>query len=104
VAATKDSGGNSIVVLLPITHAPPTGSTGAVELPARVCASLGFDDARSWITVSEYNDDIWPSAGVVPIPGRNSFAYGYLPPLLLQQVKDAFLARVARNRDRGVSR
>src|SRR5258707_15718107 len=52
------------LVLLPITHTPPSGDTIGVEIPQRVQEALGLDDARSWVIVSEHNVDEWPTAGL----------------------------------------
>jgi hypothetical protein len=46
----------TVVVVLPITHNPPTVPAGAVEIPAAVKRHLGLDDERSWIVVAEGNE------------------------------------------------
>lgn len=80
------------VVLLPITHTPPTGDTTGIEIPARVKQALGLDDERSWIIVSEHNVDTWPNAGLSPLPGQpGEYAYGLIPPGLFKQIKSKFL-------------
>ena len=41
------------VVLLPITHTPPSGDTVGIEIPAKVKQAIGLDDAPSWVIVSK---------------------------------------------------
>ena len=105
VAASEPTLSPRFVVILPITHAPPTGDTVGIEIPAAVCRALNLDDERSWVVVSEYNVDAWPNAGLEPIPGRSGvFAYGFIPPGLFAAVKSRFL-EIARSKSRrGVRR
>lgn len=80
------------VVLLPITHSPPDTNTAAIEIPQRVRQMLGLDDAPSWVIVSEYNVDSWPSAGLAPLPSKpDIFSYGFVPPSLFANIKEKFL-------------
>ena len=82
----------AFVVLLPITHARPGADVAAVEIPATVRHRLGLDDAPSWIVVSEYNVDSWPSAGLASLPGNPAvFSYGFIPPRLFAHVREKFL-------------
>lgn len=92
VAATDSGVRPRYVVLLPITHTPPSGNTVGIEIPARVKQAIGLDDVPSWVIVSEHNVDEWPNGGLSPVPGQDeAFAYGFLPPGLFAQVKAAFL-------------
>src|SRR4030095_6214398 len=97
VAATEPAASPRFVVILPITHTPPDsdtpdGKTVGVEIPAKVRAALGLEDAPSWVIVSEHNVDEWPNAGLAPLPGRPGvFSYGFIPPGLFAQVKAKFL-------------
>jgi len=105
IAASDASAEPRFVVILPITHAQPRGETVGIEIPTRVRQSLGLDDARCWIVVSEYNVDEWPNAGLAPVPGRTaSYAYGFIPPRLFEQVKSIFLESSGRDRRKGVKR
>ena len=80
------------VVLLPITHTPPTGDTVGIEIPAKVKQAIGLDDAPSWVIVSEHNIDEWPNGGLTPVPDtRGEFSYGFIPPGLFSKIKAAFL-------------
>jgi hypothetical protein len=80
------------VVLLAITHSEPSGDTVGVEIPPNVKRAIGLDEDRSWVIVSESNVDIWPTAGMTPIPHRQGeFAYGFIPPGLFKVIKARFL-------------
>jgi PemK-like, MazF-like toxin of type II toxin-antitoxin system len=46
----------TIVVVLPITHAPPDDPASAIEIPIAVKRHLGLDYERSWIVVAEGNE------------------------------------------------
>lgn len=106
LVATFDSESEPrFVVILPITHSPPRGTTKGVEIPVKVCERLGLDDARSWVIVSEFNVDDWPNAGLAEIPGKGGrFAYGFLPPGLFASVKAKFLEIHAKGRSTGLRR
>lgn len=91
VAASDSASTPRFVVLLPITHSPPTGDTIAIEIPVKVRQSIGLDDEPSWVVVSEYNVDEWPNAGLSPVPGKADFAYGFIPPGLFAAIKARFL-------------
>ena len=105
VAATDADVRPRVVVLLPITHSPPTGDTIGIEIPARIRVALGLDDAPSWVIVSEHNVDEWPNGGLAPLPGRSSvFSYGFIPPGLFAAVKASFLKLHDAGRSAGVER
>ena len=93
------------VVLLPITHTPPTGDTVGIEIPAKVKQAIGLDDAPSWVIVSEHNIDEWPNGGLSPVPDkRGEFSYGFIPPGLFAQVKTRFLELVRAKKSGAVRR
>ena len=92
------------VVLLPITHSPPSGGSVGIEIPKAVCEHLGLDEARSWIIVSEFNVDDWPNAGISPVPGKRGFAYGFIPPKLFGAIKERFQELVEAGRAKSVRR
>jgi hypothetical protein len=105
VVAGEPSISPHFVVILPITHTQPSGDTVAVEIPARVKAAIGLDHERSWIIVSDFNVDQWPNGGLSTIPGRKGvFSYGFMPPGLFRQVKDALVTAHKAKRARGVRR
>ncbi|WP_448954915.1 hypothetical protein [Labrys neptuniae] len=93
VAVTDKAIRPQYVVLLPITHRPPSGDTVGIEIPVKVKQAIGLDDAPSWVIVSEHNIDEWPNGGLSPLPGRAGvFSYGFIPPGLFAQIKARFLA------------
>jgi hypothetical protein len=105
VATLDDEADPQLVVMLPITHSRPKGETVGFEIPRAVAEKLGLDGARSWIIVSEANVDFWPNAGLAPIPGkRNTYAYGFLPPNLFEDVKGKFLRLFTERRAKLVRR
>ena len=109
VAATDPSVRPRYVVLLPITHTPPTGDTVGdtvgVAIPARVGHALGLDDTPGWVIVSEHNVDEWPNAGLSPLPGRpDAFSYGFIPPGLFAQIKARFVELARARKGRSVRR
>jgi hypothetical protein len=105
VAASDSAAMPRFVVILPITHSPPDDETVAIAIPAKVGRALGFDDAPSWVIVSEHNVDEWPNAGLVPIPGRPGvFSYGFIPPGVFAQVKARFLELAQKGRGTRVKR
>jgi hypothetical protein len=105
VAASDSTATPRFVVILPITHAPPSGDTVGIEIPLRVRQAIGLDDAPSWVIVSEHNVDEWPNSGLSAIPGRPGiFSYGFIPPILFQRIKAKFLELVEQGRLGGVRR
>lgn len=105
VAASDNTRNPRFVVLLPITHTPPTPPAIGIEIPAQVKKALGLDDEPSWVIVTEYNVDAWPSQGLSPISSQTtSFAYGFIPPGLFAKVKAAFGEAAKSSRSRRVTR
>ena len=105
VAAMDSAASPRFVVILPITHARPDKDAVGVEIPAKVRAALGLDDAPRWVIVSEHNVDEWPNAGLAPVRGRPGvFSYGFIPPGLFVQVKARFLELYAKGRSGRVRR
>lgn len=94
VIAVKNQSGETVTVVVPITHSPPRDPAFAIEVPLRVKQHLGLDEQRSWVILDELNEFIWPGLDIYPIPGGRpgQFAYGFLPPALFKQIKDKILA------------
>lgn len=94
VMAATDAEGDIEVLVLPVTHSPPTDPTEAIEIPTPTKQRLGLDGERSWIVISEANAFFWPGPDLRPVPGSDpsSVAYGPLPPKLFAHVRDRFLA------------
>ena len=97
VVTTKNEMGETIVIVLPITHTPPRNKDLAVEIPAATKQRLGLDDDRSWIVVTDANRFIWPGPDLRPrVAGdASSVAYGVLPAKLFNEVRDKLAAAVA---------
>jgi hypothetical protein len=76
----------------------------AVEIPEQVGSHLGLDEMKSWVVVSEYNIDRWPTPGMTSVGATGKFAYGVLPPRLFSAIRETFVATVERGRARAVRR
>jgi hypothetical protein len=92
LAVERPANDMTVVVVLPITHAPPADLTAAVEIPAPVKRHLGLDDERSWIVVAEGNEFDWPGYDIRKIGRSDRYDYGFLPPRFFKQVIEAFAA------------
>ena len=92
LAVQRAEGAPTRVVVVPITHSPPTAPTDAVELPPRVSQGLGLDHDQSWIVVTEVNVFTWPGPDLRPAR-EGSAAFGRLPHGLLEKVRQAILMR-----------
>nr|WP_300574780.1 type II toxin-antitoxin system PemK/MazF family toxin [Phenylobacterium sp.] len=106
VMTTEDDQGDTVVIVLPVTHTPPGVPELAVEIPAATKARLGLDDQPSWIIVTEANRFIWPGPDLRPRnPGdASSVAYGLLPAGLFTQVRDKLARAIELRRARAVKR
>jgi len=98
--------GTPRVLVLPITHSPPDHTSLAVEIPPKVKARLGLDDARSWVVLSEWNEFLWPGPDLRRLPNAEdaSVVYGMLPPRLFSMIRDRFLSIVNAGSARQVRR
>lgn len=104
VAATDSLARPRYVVLLPITHTPPSGDTVGIEIPAKVKEAIGLDIEPSWVIVSEHNIDEWPNRGLSPVPCKpGEFSYGFIPPGLFAKIRASFL-ELARAKKSGAVR
>lgn len=92
LAADRQMDGATIVLVLPITHSAPTKPGVAVEIPAPVKHHLGLDDQPSWVVVAEGNLFRWPGYDLRKVPHQDRYHYGFLPPRLFNQIREAFLA------------
>jgi hypothetical protein len=57
VAASDWSLQPRFVVILPITHSPPSGDTVGIEIPSKVRQAVGLDDEPCWVVVCEHSVD-----------------------------------------------
>ncbi len=93
-AVVRADGGETHVLVAPITHAAPRDGDVAIEIPARVSRHLGLDDDRSFIIADEANTVSWDDPGIVPaVPGER-WAYGRLPQGLYLVVRDVMLGLI----------
>lgn len=93
------------VVVLPITHTPPSAGTDAVEIPAAIKRALGLDDDPSWVVVDELNVFIWPGPDLRPVGAtRDTCLYGYLPAGFFNVVRDRAVSAIKQRRTRQVPR
>ena len=92
-----------MVLVAPITHAPPEHEDDAVEIPTATKVRLGLDERRSWIVATELNRFIWPGPDLRPIArGKpDTFAYGSIPLGLLKRLIELIRLRRARTVSRG---
>ena len=94
IVATKIENDRTRVVVAPITHAPPTATAAAIEIPPKVKTYLKLDSQRSWVVLNELNEFVWPGFDLYSIPGApaGTFHYGFIPPSLFNQIKQRILA------------
>jgi hypothetical protein len=107
VAAMKvDAEGDIRVLVLPVTHSPPSKGTPAVEIPPAIKKQLKLDADRSWIVVSEWNEFVWPGPDLRrgARGDQGSVAYGFLPRGFFATVRDRFIEAVDSGRAERVHR
>jgi hypothetical protein len=104
LATRPDIHGETRVVVVPVTHAPPRDPDTAVELPRDVKQALGLDPESSWICLDEINVFAWPGYDLRRIPGSERYDYGVLPERLFLQVRDGVVALHRSRRARLVPR
>jgi len=99
LAITLD-GGDTSVVVLPITHSQPGPDQSSLEIPIDTKRRLGLDDDRSWILFSEANHFDWTGFDLRPRkPGDvSSIAYGELPANFFRVVRAEFARAVREKR------
>jgi hypothetical protein len=88
---TNDDDSRTVTVA-PITHAPPSNPSVAIEIPPKVKQYLGLDWDRSWIVLDDFNEFLWPGYDLRIIPGKNGrYDYGFIPPVLFKQISQKVL-------------
>lgn len=94
ILALAREDGETQVVVLPITHSPPTDPAWAIEIPAATKRRLGLDDMPSFIVLTEANRFLWPGPDLRPFKTEagSSVVYGLLPRRLFIEVKDRFVS------------
>ena len=98
VLTTPNEDADVVVLVLPITHAPPADPSLAVEVSADTKRRLGLDEARSWIVLTDSNRFVWPGPDLRPLtPGdASSVAYGFLPRGLFLEIREKFVRALER--------
>jgi hypothetical protein len=106
ILVTTDTAGERSATVLPITHAPPSNPSLAVEIPAATKRRLGLDDERSWVLLTEANRFSWPGPDLRPASAGDmaSIAYGLLPFALFEQIRQRFIAVIRTRRARLIPR
>lgn len=90
ILSVNDSAIGLMVTVLPITHSEPQAENG-LEIPFAVKTHLGLDGQRSWVVVGGGNEFLWPGHGLRKRKQSGRFEYGFLPPKLFGQIKQAFV-------------
>ncbi|MFL6863484.1 MAG: type II toxin-antitoxin system PemK/MazF family toxin [Allosphingosinicella sp.] len=96
--------GRQRVLVCAITHAAPRPDAFVVEVPPRVARAIALDDDRHWIVLDEVNRFAWPGYDLRPAGKAQGGAYGFIPPLLFDRCRRAFLAAFDAARLRAVDR
>ncbi len=93
ILATSSKAGQTRVIVVPVTHRPPSDPKTAIELPSAIQNLLGLDHARSWVILSESNLFNWPGPDLrrVDRGDNSSVAYGFLPPRFFNELRRRFL-------------
>ena len=93
VAAVRKTGQATTVLVLPVTHSPPSAGALVIEIAPATEARLGLDQDRSWIELSEASRFLWPGSDIrASRTGEMStVTYGELPARFFQAVRGAFL-------------
>lgn len=106
VLAVDDGAENPRVVVLPITHSPPSDPSVAMEIPAATKMRLGLDAERSWVVLREYNVFRWPGPDLRMVVNGvpESAAYGVLPRRFTMEMLKRFAAYVRQGKTRQTSR
>jgi hypothetical protein len=99
LAVTDNAGGKKVIVL-PITHTPPSDPALAVEIPSATKRRLKLDDQRSWIVLAGANRFTWPGPDLRLMPSgeTTTILYGELPANLFRKVREQWLALSATRR------
>ncbi len=95
----------SRTMLVPITHSEPGPQDVAIEVPEAVRRSLGLDDEPQWVILDEVNRFTWPGFDLRPLPyDQDRPAYGFVPPLFFDRLRDRLLEALDARRVGAVNR
>lgn len=94
------------IVVLPITHSPPSQDQGALEIPELIKQRLGLDTERSWVVLAEANLFSWPGPDLRPrVNGDlSTIVYGLLPRSFFHAIREEFLRGIRARKIRLVQR
>jgi hypothetical protein len=90
LAAERQEDGETLVTVLPVTHRRPDDAAAAVEIPNAIKKHLGLDNERSWVTVSEGDQFVWPGYDLRKVRRKNCRFVEHeavLPPLVPAQLQ-----------------
>jgi len=98
--AVLGDAGDQQVVVLPITHTPPSDPAEAIEIPPATKRRLKLDDDRSWVVLSEANRFTWPGPDLRPMKtgDTTTILYGELPADLFRKIRARWLSLAAARR------
>jgi len=104
VLAKKEVGTeNTRILVLPITHTPPSEPKIAIEISAQEKRIIGLDHEQQWIICNEINQFYWPGFDVRPILG-GSHKYGLMPRGLYDRARALLLKFRTEGRLKAVNR
>lgn len=95
VVARFVSGGQTQLLVAPVTHSEPKSGEG-IEIPPPVKRHLGLDRERSWIVTTELNRFNWPGPDVRLVSDSGAPFYGAIPAKLFEQMRSSILANSPR--------
>lgn len=100
---TKEMGETDVLVV-PITHAPPREGTVVLDIPPKVGRYLGLDDERSYIVANEVNSVSWDDPGIVPVRPGQQWAYGRIPKGLYDPLRATIMELLKQRKLKAVDR
>jgi hypothetical protein len=105
LALSREASGERVLVV-PVTHTPPSPDVEAIELPTSIKRRLGLDEQRSWVVLSESNEFNWPGPDLRRVGDHSdaSVAFGFLPPTFFRLIHARYVELVKAGRMRRVPR
>lgn len=93
VAVTREEG-ELVVTVAPLTRRRPKDLSQAVALTSATRRRLGLGNQPNWIMATEVNSFYWPGPDLRPT-AKGQYAYGELPAVVFEALKQKILASVA---------
>jgi hypothetical protein len=103
IAARQIIEGREVVIVVPVTHPPPTNPDDAAEshwFPSPRSMTAGHQGQDGLSGRREFGPDLWPLPGTKP----NRYDYGMLPPRFFTHIRDKILQSHLRRRLNRVQR